>query len=602
MLRRALPSLAFCRRAFGGLRRGAPQRLGLHAGRCFPAPAGSGALFVFSGHGWGHGVGMSQYGAYGYALHGATSSRSSPTTTRARRSGRRPATKFRVLLATARRRRPISSDGPVHGRRRARRQRTRSPPARSRSAPSLALDAAQALTAPLTFTPGTGGPLTLGRPYRGQIQVDVVDGKLRAINIVPLEQYLYGVVPSEMPSTWSAQALEAQAVASRSYALATRQGRRAYDVYSDTRSQMYLGISAEIAGGDRSRGRDEGPGALVRRQGRDDVLLLDLGRRDGVEPRLDRHAAAVSRRRPGSVRRSRRTTTGARCRSRAQTISKALKVPGPITDATTTTNAAGRVGKLTLSTPARADERAGVDAARRAIGLRSTWFTRRRDVAPGAGAQRARRRTACRSRSPAPCAASPASRSSSAPTGGTVAARRPGRSRRAEADAASRRSRPTTGSRRRPRPQRVRAHPRRAADPADVVHDGAGRRHRSSRCSRARRCRCSSRPPTRRGRRSQPVPSTPTAPSRSRSRSRRAATYRVVGRPGDGVRGGHHAAADRGSLMRRLLPLLAARGARCRGAGGGVHADGPARREAVVPRSRITPSTRGRSRRRRSPR
>src|SRR5689334_23793546 len=39
---------------------------------CVTAPAGSGALFVFSGHGWGHGVGLSQYGAYGYAQHGAT--------------------------------------------------------------------------------------------------------------------------------------------------------------------------------------------------------------------------------------------------------------------------------------------------------------------------------------------------------------------------------------------------------------------------------------------------------------------------------------------------------------------------------------------------
>src|SRR5689334_17035518 len=41
-------------------------------GTCFSAPAGSGALFLFSGHGWGHGVGMSQYGAYGYAQHGST--------------------------------------------------------------------------------------------------------------------------------------------------------------------------------------------------------------------------------------------------------------------------------------------------------------------------------------------------------------------------------------------------------------------------------------------------------------------------------------------------------------------------------------------------
>src|SRR3954452_23466533 len=39
---------------------------------CVAAPAGSGGLFLFSGHGWGHGVGMSQYGAYGYAQHGAT--------------------------------------------------------------------------------------------------------------------------------------------------------------------------------------------------------------------------------------------------------------------------------------------------------------------------------------------------------------------------------------------------------------------------------------------------------------------------------------------------------------------------------------------------
>src|SRR2546428_712226 len=98
--------------------------------------------------------------------------------------------------------------------------------------------------APVGFT-GKGGPLTLARPFRGQIQVDVVDGRLRAIDIVGLEQYLYGVVPSEMPSTWSPEALKAQAVAARSYALATRQVAAPFDVYSDTRSQMYLGISSE---------------------------------------------------------------------------------------------------------------------------------------------------------------------------------------------------------------------------------------------------------------------------------------------------------------------------------------------------------------------
>ena len=58
---------------------------------------------------------------------------------------------------------------------------------------------AQVLTPPLLFQPGAGA-LALDRPYRGAIQVDVDTGKLRAINVVGLEQYLYGVVPSEMPS------------------------------------------------------------------------------------------------------------------------------------------------------------------------------------------------------------------------------------------------------------------------------------------------------------------------------------------------------------------------------------------------------------------
>jgi len=101
------------------------------------------------------------------------------------------------------------------------------------------------LTAPLRVLPGKGGPLTLGRAYRGRIDVDVVDGKLRALNVLPLEQYLYGVVPAEMPSTWAPEALKSQAVAARSYALATRQVGAPFDVYSDTRSQMYLGITSE---------------------------------------------------------------------------------------------------------------------------------------------------------------------------------------------------------------------------------------------------------------------------------------------------------------------------------------------------------------------
>jgi SpoIID/LytB domain protein len=64
---------------------------------------------------------------------------------------------------------------------------------------------------------------------------------------VPLERYVRGVVSAEMPSSWPLAALEAQAIASRSYALTTDAGGTRFDVYSDTRSQMYLGAAAETA-------------------------------------------------------------------------------------------------------------------------------------------------------------------------------------------------------------------------------------------------------------------------------------------------------------------------------------------------------------------
>src|SRR5439155_1171605 len=99
------------------------------------------------------------------------------------------------------------------------------------------------LPGPLLFQPGAAA-LALKHRYRGSIQVAVTGGKLRAINMVGLEQYLYGVVPSEMPYTWLPEALKAQAVAARSYALATRR-TGAFDLYPDTRSQVYLGIEHE---------------------------------------------------------------------------------------------------------------------------------------------------------------------------------------------------------------------------------------------------------------------------------------------------------------------------------------------------------------------
>ena len=100
------------------------------------------------------------------------------------------------------------------------------------------------LAGPILFLPGTE-PLELDRPYRGQIEVGVTGQKLNAVNVVGLEQYLQGVVPQEMPSAWPDEALKAQAVAARSYALSHRISGKTFDLYADVRSQVYGGIAGE---------------------------------------------------------------------------------------------------------------------------------------------------------------------------------------------------------------------------------------------------------------------------------------------------------------------------------------------------------------------
>ena len=201
------------------------------------APVGQNAVFVVTGHGWGHGVGMSQYGAYGYAQHGFPYTKIVvhyfPGTT----LGPAPVSKVRVLLASGQSALKLTSaddftvkdaGGTAHDISAG--TYTLTPKLKVKLANAAS---AKPLTGPLTFQPGPS-PLQLGsRHYRGAIQLDVVDGKLRAINVVGLEQYLYGVVPSEMPYTWAPEALKAQAVVARSYALASRRSG-AFDLYPDT--------------------------------------------------------------------------------------------------------------------------------------------------------------------------------------------------------------------------------------------------------------------------------------------------------------------------------------------------------------------------------
>jgi stage II sporulation protein D len=77
----------------------------------------------------------------------------------------------------------------------------------------------------------------------GSIQVMVRDGALLVINALPLEEYVKGVVPSEMSAGWHPEALKVQAVATRTYAIYQRMANtgREYDVVASTQDQVYRG-------------------------------------------------------------------------------------------------------------------------------------------------------------------------------------------------------------------------------------------------------------------------------------------------------------------------------------------------------------------------
>jgi stage II sporulation protein D len=102
--------------------------------------------------------------------------------------------------------------------------------------------------AQLWIKPQPGGYIWIGdRWYRGSVQVIATAKQLVAINHVDLEQYLYSVLGSEMSANYPAEALKAQAVAARTYALYRSQStsKKLFDVDSTQASQVYRGIASE---------------------------------------------------------------------------------------------------------------------------------------------------------------------------------------------------------------------------------------------------------------------------------------------------------------------------------------------------------------------
>jgi SpoIID/LytB domain protein len=220
-----------------------------------PAPASAASRFVIRGAGFGHGVGMSQYGAYGFALHGVGyrdilahyftgTSIGTADTER----------EVRVLLQSPRGKASFSGASRAGDRRL---EPTRTYFVRGRSGDVVDLLSASGrrlarFGAPLRVI--GPGPLTLrGRAgngrvngaYRGALEFTPgTFGGVNAVNAVKLDDYVQGVVPVESPATWPLEALKAQAVAARTYAITTSRGGF-FDQYPDTRSQVYAGVGGE---------------------------------------------------------------------------------------------------------------------------------------------------------------------------------------------------------------------------------------------------------------------------------------------------------------------------------------------------------------------
>ena len=217
------------------------------------APAYAKTTFVIRGGGFGHGVGMSQYGTLGFAQHGkgyreilrhyytdtALGRLERTPTVRVLLQSNRPAVSFTGASA--------AGDQPLR------------PGLRYSAAPyrggvilrSASGKRIEVFTAPLRVVGGGGRPVTLvggsmSGAYRGAIELRPAQfGGLNAINAVDLESYVRGVVAAESPSSWPAEALKTQAVAARTYAITTSKQGDGWDQYPDTRSQVYRGVTAE---------------------------------------------------------------------------------------------------------------------------------------------------------------------------------------------------------------------------------------------------------------------------------------------------------------------------------------------------------------------
>jgi stage II sporulation protein D len=216
----------------------------------FAPAANAGVSWVVHGRGFGHGVGMSAYGAYGFALQGKSyrfilGHYYSGTTI-----GALPGPRVvRVLLDI--------SPGDVGFSRATSACGVALDPARSyqahRSGDAIALRSSggkRLASCGRKLRAAGNGTIEIAGvgTYRGALETVPTEsdaGALNVVNALALEQYVKGVMPNEVPPSWPGEELKAQSLAVRSIALTGAVGGNGFDLYSDTRSQVYEGLESE---------------------------------------------------------------------------------------------------------------------------------------------------------------------------------------------------------------------------------------------------------------------------------------------------------------------------------------------------------------------
>jgi len=226
-------------------------------------PSADGASrLVIKGRGFGHGVGMSQYGAFGFAKNGSAYDQILAHYYTGTALGRLDTEQqVRVLLQSGFSG-SFSGAAKVSGGRRLDADVTYSV-ARTAEGVALRTSAGRVIdtyASPLRVEAPEDGSIRLGGTaangisggrYRGALEfrAGALSG-LMAINALGLEDYVRGVVSKESPSSWPIEALKAQAVAARTYAITTDKPGDGFEQYADVRSQVYGGVQAETANTD----------------------------------------------------------------------------------------------------------------------------------------------------------------------------------------------------------------------------------------------------------------------------------------------------------------------------------------------------------------